>query len=119
MKPSDNQELNKFYQEICTDINTIQLTEEEGGVREQIFTELALNLLVDAGETENSRVCYDEKLDKLGRVSHKVNGYALSENYETLDLYVTIFKNTDTITTTTKAEVETAITRISRFLKML
>ena len=117
MKPSDNQELNKFYQEICTDINTTQLTEEEGGIREQIFTELALGLLVDAGETENSRVCYDEKLDKLGRVSHKVNGYALSENYETLDLYVAIFKNTDTITTTTKAEVETAITRVTRFLK--
>lgn len=56
-------------------------------------------------------------MDKLGRVSHKVNGYALSENYETLDLYVTIFKNTDTITTTTKAEVETAITRVTRFLK--
>lgn len=117
MKTSDNQELIKFYQEICTDINTTQLTEEEGGIREQIFTELALSLLVDAGETENSRVCYDEKLDKLGRVSHKVNGYALSENYETLDLYVAIFKNTDTITTTTKAEVETAITRVTRFLK--
>ncbi len=117
MKPSDNQELNKFYQEICTDINATQLTEEEGGIREQIFTELALSLLVDAGETENYRVCYDEKLDKLGRVSHKVNGYALSENYETLDLYVAIFKNTDTITTTTKAEVETAITRVTRFLK--
>lgn len=117
MKTSDNQELIKFYQEFCTDINTTQLTEEEGGIREQIFTELALSLLVDAGETENSRVCYDEKLDKLGRVSHKVNGYALSENYETLDLYVAIFKNTDTITTTTKAEVETAITRVTRFLK--
>lgn len=117
MNSFDNQELHKFYQEVCTDINTTQLTEEEGGVKEQIFTELALGLLVDAGETENYRVCYDEKLDKLGRVSHKVNGYALSENYETLDLYVTIFKNTDTITTTTKAEVETAITRVTRFLK--
>lgn len=117
MNSFDNQELHKFYQEVCTDINTTQLTEEEGGIREQIFTELALGLLVDAGETENYRVCYDEKLDKLGRVSHKVNGYALSENYETLDLYVTIFKNTDTIITTTKAEVETAITRVTRFLK--
>ena len=117
METLDNQELNKFYQEICTDINTTQLTEEEGGVKEQIFTELALGLLVDAGETENFRVCYDEKLDKLGRVSHKVNGYALSENYETLDLYVAILKNTDTISTTTKAEVETAITRVTRFLK--
>ena len=117
MITSDIQELNKFYQEICSDINTTQLTEEEGGIKEQIFTELALNLLVDAGETENYRVCYDEKLDKLGRVSHKINGYALSENYETLDLYITVFKNTDTITTTTKAEVETAISRVTRFLK--
>ena len=117
MKTIENQELYKFYQEICTDIDSTQLSEEEGGLKEQIFTELALSLLADAGETENYRVCYDEKLDKLGRVNHKINGYALSENYETLDLFITVFKNTENISTTNKADVDTAINRSTRFLK--
>lgn len=112
-----NQEITKFYQELCNDINSIQQSEEEGGLKEQIFTELALNLLTDAGETENFRVCYDEKIDKLGRILHKINGYSLSENYETLDLYITIFKNTIDVSTVLKSEIDSSITRINRFLK--
>lgn len=99
MQAIENQELIKFYQDIRTEIDSVQLSEEEGGIREQIFTELALSLLCEAGETENSQVCYDEKLNKSGAVLHKINGYALSENYETLDLFITIFKNSSNLTT--------------------
>ncbi len=117
MQTLETQELYKFYQELFADINSTQLSIEEGGIKEQIFTELALNLLADAGETENFRICYDEKLDKAGRITHKVNGFSLSENYETLDLFITVFKNTDDISTTPKTDVETAINRVTRFLK--
>ena len=64
---------------------------------EQIFTQTAVDLLADAGETENVRVAYDES--SLGRKNqHKINAYSISENYETIDLFITIYKGTDEIT---------------------
>ena len=86
----ENKELQKFYIDIQEDINSTLITEEEGTNPEQIFTELALSYLSDAGETENYRVCFDEKISKRG-IEHKINGYSLYENYETLDLFVTIY----------------------------
>ena len=85
-----NKELKKFYEDLQEDINSRLISEEEGTNPEQVFTELALSYLADAGETENYQVCFDEKISKRG-VEHKINGYSLYENYETLDLFVTIY----------------------------
>jgi len=107
-------EVIKYYQNLKQDIRTTQLSEEHGGHSEQIFTQIALNHLADAGETENAILAFDKRA--IGtRHQHKINGFALSDNYETLDLFVTIFKGTDEISTTTKAEIETAQKRISNF----
>jgi hypothetical protein len=46
--------------------------------------------LIKAGETENVRLGYDEgQLGKTGQ--HKINACAESDNYETIDLFITIF----------------------------
>lgn len=82
----ENKELVRFYTDIQEDIKSSLLAEEEGANSEQIFTDIALTMLSDSGETENFRTCYDEKLSKRG-AEHKVNAYALYENYATLDLF--------------------------------
>ena len=85
-----NKELQQFYTEIQEEVKASLISEEDGTTPEQIYSELVLSLLADAGETENYRISYDEKLSRRG-VEHKVNGYSLYENYETLDLFVTIY----------------------------
>jgi hypothetical protein len=80
----ENKELSKFYIDLQEEINANLVTEEEGTNPEQVFTELSFQLPSEAGETENYRVCFDEKISKRG-VEHKINGYSLYENYETLD----------------------------------
>jgi hypothetical protein len=108
-------ELSRFYQELIQEIKSIQLSSEEGGNLEQIFTQCAVDLIAAAGETENVRVAYDE--NSLGRKNqHKINAYAISENYETIDLFITIFKGTDDIVRIAKDEIDTAAKRISNFL---
>jgi mRNA-degrading endonuclease YafQ of YafQ-DinJ toxin-antitoxin module len=107
----------EFYKELFQEIKSTQASEEEGGVQEQIFTQIAIDLLADAGETENARICFDRKEDKLGRTMHKLNGYALSENYETLDLFVTVFKGVDEPFTLTKQEAESSINQVERFFR--
>lgn len=98
------------------DISATQSTEEDGAVSEQVFTQYAVDLLASAGESENVVVKYDEKGLGTSR-QHKINAYAISENYETVDLFITIFKGTDEITRISSAEIETASKRIFNFFR--
>lgn len=107
-------EVLKYYQNLSQDIRATQLSEEYGGNSEQIFTQIALNNLADAGETENAILAFDKKA--IGtRNQHQINGFAISDNYETLDLFISVYKGSDEISTTTKADIETAQKRISNF----
>jgi len=112
----ENKGLQKFYIDIQEEINASLVSEEEGANPEQIFTELALSYLSDAGETENYRVCFDEKISKRG-VEHKINGYSLYENYETLDLFVTIYNGDSTIQNINKGDAEKTIDRVVKFFR--
>ncbi|OWY22740.1 abortive phage resistance protein [Sphingobacteriales bacterium UPWRP_1] len=112
----DNKELMKFYIDLQEDVKASLISEEEGTNPEQIFTEIALSYLAEAGETENYRVCFDEKLSKRG-VEHKINGYSLYENYETLDLFVTIYNAESSIQSITKGDAEKTIERAAKFFR--
>lgn len=112
----ENKELQKFYIDIQEEINSSLISEEEGTNPEQVFTELALSYLADAGETENYRVCFDEKISKRG-VEHKINGYSLYENYETLDLFVTIYNGDVTIQSVSKGDADKTIERALKFFR--
>lgn len=112
----ENFELDKFCKSVATDIMSIQLSEEEGGNLEQIFTQVAIDLLAEAGETENARVAYDEKA--LGtKNQHKINAYSIADNYETIDLFITIFKGVEEPVKVGKDEIETATKRITNFFR--
>ena len=107
--------IDDFYLELMQDIKSQQISEEEGASQEQLFTSFVLDLLTDSGETENARICYNRKEDKIGRTIHKINGYSLSENYETLDLFITVFKCTDKIETLLKHEADSAAKQAEKF----
>lgn len=112
----ENIELNKFYASLMQDIAAIQSTDEEGAISEQIFTQQAVDLLAASGESENIVVKYDEK--GLGtQKQHKINAYAISENYETVDLFITIFAGTDEISKISAQEIDTAAKRILNFFR--
>lgn len=83
---------------------------------EQLFTQYASSFLAEANESENIRVVYDEKVLKSG-VQHKINAYSIADNYETLDLVITVFNGTDEITTVSKHEIDKAARRITNFFK--
>jgi hypothetical protein len=112
----ENTELKKFYQSLIQDLKSTQVSEEEGGILEQIFSQTAVDLLADAGETENARVAHDEKA--LGtKNQHKINAYSISDNYETIDLFITIYKGGDEPERVTKDEIDTAAKRITNFFR--
>jgi hypothetical protein len=109
-------ELQKFYHSLIQDIKSLQLSDDEGGNLEQLFTRTSLDLLSEAGETENARDAYDE--GQLGtKNQHKINAYAEPDNYETIDLFITIFRGTDEPQRISKDEIDTAIKRIANFFR--
>lgn len=116
MQTLENKELQKFYINLQEEVKLTLVSEEEGTTPEQVFSEMVLSLLADAGETENYIVRYDEKISKRG-IEHKLNGYALYENYETLDLFITLYFENDEIQSVTKTEAEKAIDRLSKFFR--
>jgi len=112
----ENLEINKFYTALMQEITAIQSTDEEGAISEQVFTQQAVDLLAASGESENIVVKYDEKA--LGTPKqHKINAYAISENYETVDLFITIFSGTDEIAKISNPDIETASKRILNFFR--
>ena len=113
---SENKELKSYYTGLREEIISRLESEEDGANQEQIFTEIALSLLADAGETENYRITFNEKINKRGLV-HKINGYALYENYETLDLFITIYNHDEGIQSVPKLDAEKAIDRLSKFFR--
>jgi hypothetical protein len=109
-------EINKYYTSLLQDIRAMQDTAEEGANQEQLFTQIAMEMLAEAGETENVTPAYDEK--ELGtKKQHKINGYAMSDNYETVDLFISIFQTADEPRRIGKEEIDRAAKRVANFFR--
>lgn len=54
-------DIDRYYKSLVQEVTARQLSNEEGDTQEQTFTRLFLDLLSEAGETENTTVAYDEK----------------------------------------------------------
>lgn len=109
-------DIEKYYQSLQQEIIALQECDDEGGSREQLFTRIVVDMLADAGETENTTIAYDEKdLGKKGQ--HKINGYAVSDNYETVDLFISIYKTDETIVALPKAEIDKAASLVTNFFR--
>ncbi len=59
--------------------------------KENVFTEIVLEQLADLGVVEGAECVYFE--GKAGRGSGKLNGYAVSEDVGSIDLFVSVFLN--------------------------
>lgn len=109
-------QVDKFYSSFMQEIVSRQLANEDGETQEQAFTRYVLDLLSDAGETENAAVAFDEKA--LGTPKqHKINGFAISDNYETIDLFISLYEPEGDIYTVLKSDVTRAATRITNFFR--
>ena len=109
-------EINKFYKSLVQEVVTRQIANEEGDNQEQTFTRICLELLSEAGETENADVAFYER-DLGTKNQQKINGYAISDNYETVDLFVSIYEGVEEIFTILKRDVDNAATRLTNFFR--
>lgn len=82
---------------------------------ESIFTEIVANHMRDNGMTFEPQLCHYTA--KLGNANIKLSGFALSEEADELDLYVTLYEGVTELVNIPDSTTKKAVEQCFRFLK--
>lgn len=110
-----NFELEQYILDVFHEIYARVYSDAEGALKEDKFTEYCLEQLEAAGETEGMVVCNYVRPNDRGNIDMKVNGYALKDGYESLDLFITLFKDTSSLFNLKKSESDDLIKYVTKF----
>lgn len=89
---------------------------EGGSLREDAFTELMLDYLSEANQTDAGEVCYYRSKGRRGIPATKLNAFSFSADGATLDLFVCIYRGTGKPEAVSRAEVVEYFSLIQGFL---
>lgn len=112
-------ELDNFCKEIHLEVEASVATDEDFPIREVKFTEYIIEMLEEAGETEGARTLKPpyakEDEHEHDRLTIKVNGYAIRDDYETLDLFIAVYYNTNEVVRILRPDFDHTIKIIKEF----
>jgi hypothetical protein len=104
-------ELVEFLRQTQNDVRT----REGGPYAELTFAEVVMQHMSDIGMTFEPQICHYAA--KVGNANLRLSGYAISEEADQLDLFVSLYSGVDTIHTITKEETFEAAKQCLQFLK--
>jgi hypothetical protein len=83
--------------------------------KENIFTQLVLEELLEAGVIEDCEVCFLST--RFGQGVIKVNGFGVGDDEDRVDLYVTVYESLEELGNVSTDTIRIACERAMRFLK--
>lgn len=116
--------LESYIDELKSDVASRVYSEGEGASFEDKFTEYCIEVLDSIGKLEGAKVLSYVHPNGQGGIEWKINGYSLRdfvkdenrrEYYETLDLFITYYKN-EYEYNITKEEYSKSLNQIKRFI---
>jgi hypothetical protein len=116
--------LKNYIEAIQSDVSALVYSEGEGASFEDKFTEYCIEVLELIGKSEGARVLSYVHPNSQGGIDWKINGFCLKdfvkdenkkEYYETLDLFITFYKN-EYDYNITKDEYSKSLNQIKRFI---
>jgi hypothetical protein len=107
---TEEQELEAFHQGLLLAVK--EKSSELSAMKQEAFTYLLLEDLVEIGTINDFEVCHMRK--RLGRGIAKVNGYSIAETEGRVDLFTSIFRAEPEVTTLSAAEVRDAYSQAAR-----
>ena len=107
--------IEEYFRKLKQNIETKQLSSEEGGSKEQLFTRYATDLLKLKGETDNVSVSFDEKTS--GKHPHKINAYAISDDNAQVDLFISKYIPGAKPTSLSQEDLNKLISQLKSFYK--
>ncbi len=102
-------ELDLYIKNLYHEIQSLVYSDDNGDSKENKFTEYVMETLADAGETEGARLCHYIKENKFENIQFKINGYALEEGYENIDIFISSYRDTNELYRLTKGDFEKLI----------
>lgn len=109
MPAKTEQELVKFYEDLNQEIVNKASIDEEEDFRENIFTEVYIDDLVEAAEIEYGNISYHESRGV------KINGYCFPEDDTDLILFVSIYNNKPEIYNVAPSDAKKMLERLKTF----
>lgn len=106
--------LDDFLEETRAEISA-QMS-EGSPFAELVFCEVVMQHLVDAGMTFEPVVCHFQ--GKVGNANLRLSGYAISEEADQLDLFVSLYEGFESITPVQDQDSKTAAQQCVRFLEL-
>lgn len=116
--------LENYIEELKSDVASRVYSEGEGASFEDKFTEYCIEVLESIGKSEGARVLSYINPNSQGGIDWKINGFCLKdltkdenkkEYYETLDLFITFYKN-EYDYNITKDDYTKSLNQIKRFI---
>jgi hypothetical protein len=116
--------LENYIEEVKSIVASYVYSEGEGASFEDKFTEYSIEVLESIGKSEGARVLSYVHPNSQGGIDWKINGFCLKdfvkdeskkEYYETLDLFITFYKN-EYDYNITKEDYTKSLNQIKRFI---
>lgn len=81
---------------------------------ENAFTDIVMRHMADIGMTYEPQVCHYAA--KVGSANLRLSGFALSDDAESIDLFVSLYEGVERVTTIPTGDVKTAAEQCVRFI---
>jgi len=109
-------ELEQYVHEVFHEVNSMAYSDEDGASKEDKFTEFIMENLAEAEETEGIRLCPFTKENRFENIEFKINGYAIEDGFESVDLFITHYVDTNEIYSLRKPEFDGLLKWSTKFL---
>ncbi len=103
--------LQQFGESFLQEVISRSDIEDSETFREDQFTQLMIEYLIEAAEIDDAEPCYHKAR------GIKVNGYGISQDQDCLDLFVSIFNQAVPTVTVNKAQIDNGFRQVSGFLQ--
>lgn len=97
--------INEFYSSFCDEIALAQDAETQGWEPQDFFTAVMLGYLEEAGEIEDPIIC------PFRGYGLQLNAYHISESYEEVDIFVSVYNENDSLTSVSRSDIDAAVKR--------
>ncbi|OCA75425.1 AIPR family protein [Chryseobacterium arthrosphaerae] len=117
--------LKNYVEELKSDVASLVYSDGEGASFEDKFTEYCIEVFESIGKSEGARVLSYIHPNNQGGIDWKINGYCLKDQFrdennktyfETLDLFITSFRNDSFEYNIPKDEYTKSLNQIKRFI---
>ena len=109
-------ELIDFFRQTQAEVRE-RINNPDGGTpyEEQAFTEIVMQHMAEIGMASEPVACHHET--SFGNAKLRLSGYALSDDTDQLDLFVSLYSGADELKTIADSETKKAAEQCLRFLK--